>query len=169
MAYSKGVIAIPSVTGNVVISVTTVASTPSYTDLTAQSGWTWSKGCRLNSQGTLSDAEGGYVTDYIPCAAGDVVRIKGLDITRTLGGATAKCAFYTTSKALAPAGTPNISSAVSAGIVTKGSSGEYKILAALYGSAQTADSKCAYMRFSGALEDGYTIDDVVITVNEEID
>ena len=84
--YSKGKIAIPRVTGNIVINVTAVPSAPLYTNLVPTSinsdgsifnGTGYKDGYRLNSSGTEAAQAGSSVTGFIPFSIGDTLRIGG--------------------------------------------------------------------------------------------
>lgn len=101
MAYSKVAIAIPEVTGDIVINVTTEAAVAAYTnqipistdtDGTIFNGIGYKQGYRINSSGTVSDkASGGITTDcfatgFIPVKGGDVIRFSGAYIEGTNGG-----------------------------------------------------------------------------------
>ena len=79
--YSNGKIAIPSVTGNVIITV----STSGYTNLaeynaTNTSDFTiWCNDSRLGSDGSYRQLLGYATTNYIEVKKGDVIRVKGFD------------------------------------------------------------------------------------------
>lgn len=161
--YSDGVVAIPNVTGDVVITVTAIESAPSYTDLTKLSGWQWHENQRVNSSGGLSESDGTNATDYIPCSAGDIIRVKGLNI-KYAGAGYASHAVYDANK--------NLVTAISMYNIKDMSDifrldGEVCTLYAAKG-ASSEYSACAYMRLSGKLMDGYSIENVVVTVNEDI-
>jgi len=74
MAYTKCKISIPSVTGNLVITVTTRAK--SITNLSDPTSAEWKSGYRINSGGGIVTGSS-QVTNLIPVAVGDVIRIKG--------------------------------------------------------------------------------------------
>lgn len=84
--FSKGKIAIPSVTGNIVINIQAVQSAPSYTNLvpssinadgTIYNTTGYKNGYRLNSSGSESAQAGSACTGFIPFSIGDVLRIGG--------------------------------------------------------------------------------------------
>lgn len=92
MAYSKVAIAIPEVTGDIVINVTTEAAVAAYTnqipistdtDGSIFNGIGYKQGYRINSSGNVADvASGGvsndwFVTGFIPVKGGDVIRFSG--------------------------------------------------------------------------------------------
>ncbi len=74
MAYTKGKISIPNVNGNIVITVT--ARKKAITNLADPSSAEWKSGYRINSGGGIVTGKS-QVTNLIPVAAGDVIRIKG--------------------------------------------------------------------------------------------
>ncbi|MCQ2429633.1 MAG: hypothetical protein MJ192_04810 [Clostridia bacterium] len=89
--YSKGKIAIPAVTGNIVINITAVASAPAYTNLanttessdpTNMRDWAWKTGYRITSSGYGAQS-GKTISNAIKVQAGDVIRIKGVTITKS--------------------------------------------------------------------------------------
>lgn len=153
--YSNGKIAIPNVTGNIIITATAVSSAPTYTNLANPSDADWTNNARLNSAGEPVAQDGATTTNYISCVFDDTVRIKGFGSLTGLYNT----AFYTGNKViysvshLNESGVANLYSYTydaSTGIVT------IKIL------KDTITS----VRFSGIMTG--TSNDVVITVNEEI-
>lgn len=87
--YSKGKIAIPRVTGNIVINIEAVQSAPTYTNLVPTSinsdgsifnGTGYKDGYRLNSSGTETAQAGSSVTGFIPFSIGDTLRIGGENV-----------------------------------------------------------------------------------------
>ena len=75
--YSSGKIAIPNVTGDIVITATAVPSAPSYTNLADPSSSEWLVNKRLNSGGQPVDSAGKTCANGIACAAGDIIYVKG--------------------------------------------------------------------------------------------
>lgn len=79
--YKDGVIAIPRVTGDLVITVTAVKQGPVYTNILDDVGYEDGKRVSL-STGEPKDAANrvvvGTISGGIPCTAGDVIRVKGL-------------------------------------------------------------------------------------------
>lgn len=139
---------------------------PAFTDLTKQDGWTWTEDYRTNSSGGLSAYDGVNATDYIPCKDGDVLYIEGMGFY--MPGGTTNVQYFRSDKSfIAVAGAYYNRNA---GIITE--SGNLNIVQAAKcssdGSTVNTYTDTAYMRFSGQLMDGYSIDDVIITVNEEI-
>lgn len=75
--YSNGKIAIPNVTGDIVITATAVPSAPAYTNLADPSSEEWKDGYRITSTGIAAQS-GKTVSNPIDIAVGDVVRVKGV-------------------------------------------------------------------------------------------
>lgn len=101
MAYSKVAIAIPEVTGDIVINVTTEAAVVAYTnqipistdtDGSIFNGTGYKHGYRINSSGNVTDAASGgastdwFATGFIPVKGGDVIRFSGAYVEGSLGG-----------------------------------------------------------------------------------
>lgn len=152
------------------------ATKPSYTNLADPTSADWQEGYRLSiSSGSTSALDGHTVTNYIPAKTGDVLRFKGLIIhsSSDSNGATSdpKFVLYKTDKTkLAGSyGTSGINSSQSYGtqVSVNGDISTYTV-ALLNDGQNLATSNCAYIRFDGFLMDGYTSEDVIITVNEEI-
>ena len=80
-----GKISIPAVTGDIEITATAEATTPSYTNLADPTSADWKDGYRLNSSGSPVAASGKTVCNFIPCAQGDVIYIKGTPSFDTSG------------------------------------------------------------------------------------
>ena len=173
MAYTKAKISIPSVTGDVVITATAVSSGPRYTNLADPTSAYWKNGYRLSiSSGSSVACAGRTVTNFIPAKAGDVLRVKGMSITTNYGGQNGKVVLYSTldtdsSKLGGLYGVTGSGTNFGDQVNTNGDVSTYTVALDNSG-AQTATSACQYIRLDGVLLDGYTANDVVITVNEEI-
>lgn len=139
-----------------------------YTNLADPSSSDWQEGYRLSSSGALSAADyGNAVANFIPCKAGDVVRVKGINIayynSNSSGTQSRTYMRYyasTTSSsvfAIIPADNTSV-------FVNDGDTWTFTVGNGLSGDTSTI----AYIRPYGAYYDGYTKDNVVITVNEEI-
>ena len=74
--YKDGVISIPNVTGDVVITATAVAQAPHYTNLADPTSPNWKTDHRVNSSGSIVAYTGAQVTNAIYVNQGDVIRIK---------------------------------------------------------------------------------------------
>lgn len=81
MAYTKGKISIPNVTGNIVITVT--ARKKAITNLADPSSAEWLPDHRITSGGLITTGQS-QVTNLIPVAVGDVIRIKGGGTSATM-------------------------------------------------------------------------------------
>lgn len=94
MAYSKGIVTIPNVTGNIEIIVETVDS--GYTNLFDATG-----------EGFVQESDTKFYTNYIPCVKGDVIHIKGATpykYSRYNGTTPVGSAIYCTNAGLAASG-----------------------------------------------------------------
>ena len=76
--YKDGAIAIPSVTGDIEITITAVESAPAYTNLADPTSDQWKNGYRISSTAIVAQA-GKTVSNPISVAIGDVVRVKGVN------------------------------------------------------------------------------------------
>jgi hypothetical protein len=176
-AVSGGKVTIANVTGNIVITAvaTEVATTPKG-NLADPTSADWQEGYRLSiSAGTTSALAGHTTTNYIPAKVGDVLRVKGLKITGYDSNSTdakyaAKIAAFNVNKTkLGGAyGLDNSGSKDAYGlqVTVEGDVSEYTLMLKNDGSQTSAS--IAYIRIDGFLMDGYTKEDVVITINEEI-
>ena len=74
--YKDGVISIPNVTGDIVITATAVAQAPHYTNLADPTSENWKMNSRVNSSGTIVANASTQVTNAFQISVGDVIRIK---------------------------------------------------------------------------------------------
>lgn len=161
-------------TGSGTLEVTEIVPNPSYNNLAKPDDAYWKDGYRLSiSNGTTSECEGHVVTNFIAAKAGDVLRVKGMYITGEWNSQAAKIVLYNIKD--------NESSKVSGlygsglygtsnygkNVATDGDVSTITILLDNTGE-QSATSFVNYLRIDGGLLDGYTKNDVVITINEEI-
>ena len=106
--YSNGKIAIPNVTGDIVITATAVPSAPAYTNLANPSSEDWMNGYRISGTGTIVAASGKTVCNKIDCNTNDVIRVKGVSF-----GSEDRYLFENTSGAGSPfayiSSLPNVS------------------------------------------------------------
>lgn len=172
----NGVINIETVTGDIVITAIAEVPKGNLADPTSED---WQEGYRLSlSAGTTSKLAGHTTTNYIPCNIGDVLRVKGLRITGYDGNGTesanaAKIGTFTLDKTkiggLYGAPTTGTSTdAYGAKVSINGDISEYTLMIKNDGT-QTTITNTAYIRIDGFLMDGYTKEDVIITINEEIE
>ena len=66
----------------------------SYTNLADPTSTEWMAGYRLNSSSNPVAANATYLTNYIPCQEGDVIRVKGLNVCVVNGNYTAANTFF---------------------------------------------------------------------------
>lgn len=127
----------------------------------------WVENRRINSSGSIVEAyAGSVVANFIPCKAGDVVRVKGIDIAYYQAGPTdggkTNMWYYKADK------TTSVTKIV---VVDNTSifvnSGDTWTFTVGSGVSSGAD-QIAYVRPFGRYMSGYTKNDVVITVNQEI-
>ena len=128
------------------------APVPQYTNLADVKSSDWLSNSRLNSSGVGSAVTGCIATNYIPVSKGDIIRVKGMDLT------TYNTAVYDSPKAVL--GSQKISlyssSSYLSDITATAEGGQCKI----QGTA------IAYIRFSGMPVT--TAENIIITKNEEI-
>lgn len=174
--YSDGKIAIPSVTGDLVINVSAVASASAYTNLADPTDAYWKTDERLSLSGGGTVALAGHVvTNFIPAKKGDILRVKGMQITSnnsTSGGSAYKICGYSVkddeaSHVCGLYGANESNNGYNTKVSTAGTVSEYQLM--LNDSdVQKASDTMQYIRVDGALLSGYTANDVIITINEEI-
>lgn len=75
-AYSNGAISIASVTGNVVITISAAEEQIEIINLANPQSSEWKSGYRINSSAQIVAQVNSQVTNLIPVAAGDTIRIK---------------------------------------------------------------------------------------------
>lgn len=176
--YSNGNVNITEVTGDIIITVVateTVSSSGAYTnqipistdtDGTIFNSVGYQSGYRLGSSGTLSGQSGSYVTGFIPCKAGDVVRMKNVTfqygVTTAPTSSNQRLSFYDSSKTHLVQTNATALAGVCSGV--KGDDNiwtEFTVKSTMSG---TDCSGVAYFRINAA----YIGADSIITVNEEI-
>lgn len=163
--YSGGKIAIPRVTGNLVITISAVESGVVAPNILTDSfkvggasqaavGYTNDK--RLStSTGVEKDNTGSCVTGFIPCKTGSIVRIRPLSAPSSAGVGTTAVVFYNAEKAMSTAS--YITTAIASehfGNCTweQESSGVYKVT---FNSDFPANYK--YVRFTIPVADGANV------------
>ena len=143
------------------------------TNLADPSSADWKANSRLNSSGSLVAAEtyanGGAVTNFIPCKMGDVIRVKGLNISNYYANSQG-----TTGRTTAFFFAENKSTVIAKNVPADGNGWVYAngIWTYTVGTSLTAvsgsNSDIRYARLTGIYYSGYTANNVIITVNEEI-
>lgn len=175
---TNGVIAISSVTGDIVITATatetpTEPSTPETNNLADPTSDDWLTGYRLGTSAP-SSATDMYVTNYIPCKKGDVLRVKGFNIGYLKDQSSATRAYVC--KGDKSIITSNLRPYTDGAFTKVNNTGlysqyEWEWIVGTTNNSTTyvtnADS-IAYARFCGYLPAGGSLDDVIITVNEDI-
>lgn len=131
-----------------------------------KTGYRWS----ISSAAPVA-ADGVTLTNYIPAKMGDILRVKGMSFTGTANGTNVTFANFDSGKnqivGLYGAKSSTSSDGIGDNVVVDGDVSTYTIMLGNDGN-QRATSETAFVRFCGALLDGYTAEDVVITINEEI-
>ena len=124
----------------------------------------WLTDYRPNSSGGVTALSGSVVANFIPCQTGDVIRIKGLNIAYASNGSRTYAYFFASDQTTAIA--RNIPAEVD-GWVNSGDCWTYTVGTDL--TVVSGDlSRIRCCRLGGRLYDGYTAEDVIITVNREI-
>lgn len=146
--------------------------TGSYRNLADPSSAEWETGYRLNSSGSLVEANITYVTNFIPCQPGDLIRIKGMHVGQCNGNyLRAQTFFYSEDKIAIARINPYNDSYVAADGWTQNDANAlwtHTVGASTYTIVNGNVSDIRYCRFTGELYNGYTENDVIITVNQEI-
>lgn len=126
----------------------------------------WLTGYRLSTDST-SALDGAIVTNYIPCKYGQIVTIEGLDV-RTVSSGNARYHMCKEDKTLAVGDAGYVNDLFTKGLASiEGNVITIKAGYIAASGAFTNESVC--QRFCGALMNGYTAEDVIITVSEDID
>lgn len=178
VSVSGGTINIASVTGNIVITaVAEEIATSGYTNLANPNDPYWKEGYKLSvSSGGTSALAGHTSTNFIPVKAEDVLRVKGMKITVSGGGVSNSCKIVEysekdveSSKLGGMFGGTSMSAKTDYGkkVSVNGDVSEYTLFYDNLGT-QVMNTNTKYIRIDGELIDGYTKDDVIITINEEI-
>lgn len=137
------------------------------TNLANPSSAEWVEKRRINSSNSIVEAyDGSVVANFIPCKNGDVVRVKGIDIAYYQAGPNdggrTNMFYYKSDKStvvnkIVVADNPSI-------FVNSGDTWTFTVGNGVSGDTSTI----AYIRPFGRYMSGYTKNDVIITVNEEI-
>lgn len=180
--YSNGKITISNVTGNIVITAVAESSGPKG-NLADPTSSDWLTDTRLATKYGYGKANtGSILTNYIPVKRGDVLRVKGLNLFEKVNSQNSAIGCYTsTDKTADSTGKYNsydelcVHTSISSETSTEGVKGDVSVSNNVYtytilmrDGAQKGSSDIKYIRISAPLTDGYTAEDVIITVNEEI-
>lgn len=152
--------------GNAQAIGTITVGGPAYTNLAAPTSADWAVDKRLNSSAELTDADDCRTTNFIPCAEGDILRVKGLDIRYTDAGQSQKSrAWFFRADGVPAVGTyvADDPQCVFDGVDT------FTItIDGLANIGNGIEADIVKGRLSGMLFPGYTDNDIVITRNQEI-
>jgi lysophospholipase L1-like esterase len=137
-----------------------------YTNLADPTSSDWATNKRLNSSAELADATGCHTTNFFPCVKGDVIRVKGMDIRYTNSEHTQNArAFFYKDRSASVVGTYPVSDPK---VVFDGTDMFTITLDGLTNISGGSEEEVVMGRLSGMLFAGYTAEDVIITVNQEI-
>lgn len=175
--YKDGIISIPVVTGDIVITATAVAQAPSYTNqipistdasgnVYGTNGYTLNT--RLNSSGNVVDASGYLVTGFIPCAVGDTIRLNKFVTSLNTYGGNAKVLFFDSSRTKI-SGT-NANKFGSSYGYSQGTPLVFVVPSTIQSTDDGVDkslANVAYVRFGIGGYNGEA-DSIICTINEEI-
>lgn len=132
----------------------------------------WREGYRVSiSDGTAKECAGRTSTNFIPARMDQTLFVKGLDITKYLGGQEGKVVFYNSGKVVLGGmyGSVTVNTdSYGLSVQTNGDVQSVKLLYDNKNNTQKMPDSAAYIRLDGVLMDGYTKDDVIITVDEPI-
>ncbi len=133
-----------------------------YADIASED---WEENSRVKSDGSITPAENLYVTNFIPCVFGDIIRVKNADAVYNYDytGSVNWCFYDSEKNIIAP-------------MSPYGDTSE-KIIWNEKGEIETAEvgyihgeeyAELGYIRITLHLCEGFSPEDVIITVNEEI-
>lgn len=173
-AVKGATITIEKVTGDVEITAKAVIDTTKPTGNQANpESVDWMTDTRHSASLGSSTCEGSILTNYIRANAGDVIRVKGMKLDGSVNGELARVVCYDRDKNYLNylvTGIKSTSSSEGAKeqVTVDGDVREYTIL--MHGDGtQKAKSNTYYVRLSCGLMEGYTANEVIITVNEPIE
>lgn len=160
MPYSSAKIAIPKVTGNIVITATAIQSAAPINILNTV-GYQNNKRISLSSQNAdkTVDGTGTVATGPIPVSLGDVVRASGFSFNKLIIALfDSSDVFLTGNNQMGNGSSQDIANIGSISIDENG------ILTYIYN--ENTNNKTAFIRFSGKCTDGAN---AIVTINEELD
>lgn len=136
-----------------------------YTNWANAASSEWLDGQRFNSSLNITAQNQCQITNFVPCKAGDTIRVKGLNIgyygTAATTPARSRLCMYTDDKTNVYASVIPTDSGVA-----ENTDDEWTYVVGTGCSVDT--STIRHIRFCGDLYDGYAASDVIITVNEAI-
>lgn len=141
-----------------------------YTNFADPKSSDWLNGQRLNSSGEVKPDTVTYTTNYIKVKQGDTVRVRGLNIyLYGTDDANATTHFYNANKDRIGKITPRENGSLFGNVNVTEPDKDFVYTIANGAEFTTGSaSDVAYIRFVGRLCTGCTVDDVIITVNQEI-
>lgn len=160
MPYSSAKIAIPKVTGNIIITATAIQSAAPVNILNTV-GYQNNKRISLSSTNAdkVVDSTGQVATGPIPVSSGDIVRASGFSFNRmVIALFNNNDQFLTGNNQMANGNTQDVTDIGTISITEDG------ILTYTYNTFTKAGT--AFIRFSGICADGAN---AVVTINEELD
>ena len=144
-------------------SVSYAPPRPAYINLADPTSEDWAENKRMDSSLNLVDLSGNTVSNWIPIQKGDVIRVKGFSNLRSDNVGANVIGIANSSKgkmaSIAYTGTTGVIESMSYDSTT--ATGTIIM-------SSTTQYVPAYFRIGAALATGYTAEDVIITVNEEI-
>lgn len=175
--YKDGIIAIPEVTGDIVITAMAVAQAPSYTnqipistdasgDVYGTNGYALNT--RINGSGAVVSGDGCLTTGFIPCAVGDTIRLNKFVTSLSTYGGYAKLTFYDAGRTKI-SGTNANKFGSSYGYSQK-TPLVFVVPSTVYSSDDLADKSLANAAYARFTIGGYNeaADSIICTINEEI-
>ena len=125
----------------------------------------WVSNTRIKSDGTDISEEGLYVSNFIPCKIGDIIRVKNADAVYNQDGTGAVnwCYYDENKNIIAPMSPYNDKS----GKITWNEKGEIESAEIGYTHGKE-NPDLAYIRITLHVDEESNLDSVIITVNEEI-
>jgi hypothetical protein len=138
---------------------------PLYTNLVDLTDPDWKNDHRINSSGAAVSQEGTITTHFIPVSDGDILRFRGLDVRYNVDGGNSNTARYAANKTLRGT-TFQVAVMMENGFATM--EGDVITLPGGRSAQNNWQADVVYQRFAGRLMDGYTLQDIVITKNEEL-
>lgn len=175
VSVSGGAINIANVTGNIVITAVAEEVKAKYNNLANPNDAYWKEGYRISlSSGGTTACTGRTATNFIPAKPGDVLRVKGMDLKQKLSSQDGKIVMYETkddeSSKLGGLYCVDTNNNDSCGqtITINGDISTITLLTANNGTQPENLKYMNFIRIDGVLLNGYTKNDVIITINEEI-
>ena len=118
----------------------------------------WGTDKRIGSDGTFRDCAGSIATNFIPITAGDVVRVKGLDLVNKIESANAHyMGVYKSDKTIISVANLSTQTVYFSEITETTTGGQATL---------KSGTQVKYARFGG--KPNSTANDIIVTINEEI-